>query len=70
MDYRYEVPNGEREFHKRKKAFIIVDGVIDFLPFGSPMLHYEYCQAKGISKEVYNTITIIILFLIFIMENT
>lgn len=57
MDYRYEVPSGGRDFHRQRKAFIIIDGVLDFLPFGSTMLHYEYCQSKGISKEVYNKIT-------------
>ena len=57
MDYRYETKNEARDFHKQRKAFIILNGVLEFLPEGSAMSHYEYCQTKGIDKETFNKIT-------------
>ena len=57
MDYRYETKDEARDFHKQRKAFIILEGETEFLPEGSSMSHYEYCQAKGLSKEEFNQIT-------------
>ena len=57
MDYRYETKDEARDFHKQRKAFIILEGEIEFLPEGSSMSHYEYGQTKGLSKEEFNQIT-------------
>jgi len=57
MDYRYETKNEARDFHKQRKAFIILNKKIEFLPEGSSMSHFEYCQTKGITKEEFNKIT-------------
>ena len=57
MDYRYETKDEARDFHKQRKAFIILNEKLDFLPEGSSMSHYEYCQTKGLSKEEFNKIT-------------
>ena len=57
MDYRYEISKEARDFHLQRKAFIILNGILDFLPEGSSMSHYEYCQTKGLSKEEFNKIT-------------
>ena len=57
MDYRYETKDEARDFHKQRKAFIILNGVLEFLPEGSTMSHYEYCQSKGLSKDEFNKIT-------------
>ena len=57
MDYRYETKDEARDFHKQRKAFIILEGQIEFLPEGSSMSHYEYCQTKGLTKEEFNQIT-------------
>ena len=57
MDYRYETKDEARDFHKQRKAFIILNGVLEFLPEGSTMSHYEYCQSKGLSKDKFNKIT-------------
>ena len=57
MDYRYETKNEARDFHKQRKAFIILDGKLEFMPEGSGMSHYEYCNKKGLSKEEFNKIT-------------
>ena len=57
MDYRYETKDEARDFHKQRKAFIILNDVLEFLPEGSTMSHYEYCQSKGLSKDEFNKIT-------------
>ena len=57
MDYRYEPKEEARDFHKQRKAFIILNDVLEFLPEGSTMSHYEYCQSKGLSKNEFNKIT-------------
>ena len=57
MDYRYETKNEARDFHKQRRAFIILDNNLEFLPEGSSMSHFEYCQSKGMSKEQFNKIT-------------
>lgn len=46
-----------REFHKCRKAFTILNDKLDFLPEGSAMSHYEYCQTKGLNKNNFNRIT-------------
>lgn len=57
MDYRYETKNEARDFHKQRRAFVIVNNKLDFLPFGSQMSHFEFCQSKGIDKERFNQLT-------------
>ena len=57
MDYRYETKDDARDFHKLRKAFIILNGILEFLPEGSSMSHFEYCSTKGLSKEEFNQIT-------------
>ncbi len=56
-DFRYEVSKEDRDFHKTRRAFIILNGVLEFLPEGSTMSHFEYCQTKGLDKEAFNKIT-------------
>lgn len=56
MDYRYETNGEARDFHKERKAFIILNGNLEFLPDGSDMSHYEYCKSKGLDKEEFNKI--------------
>lgn len=57
MDYRYEAKKEARDFHKQRKAFIILNNLLEFLPEGSSMSHFEYCESKGINKEKFNEIT-------------
>ena len=57
MDYRYETKDEARDFHKLRRAFIILNGLLEFLPEGSAMSHFEYCSSKGLSKEEFNQIT-------------
>lgn len=57
MDYRYETKDEARDFHKQRKAFIILNGTLEFLPEGTAMSHFEYCQTKGLEKEEFNKIT-------------
>lgn len=57
MDFRYETKDEARDFHKQRKAFIILNGELEFLPEGSAMSHFEFCQTKGLEKEEFNKIT-------------
>ena len=57
MDYRYETKDGARDFYKQRKAFIILNDILEFLPYGSPMSHFEYCETKGLDKNSFNKIT-------------
>ena len=57
MDYRYETKEEAGDFHKLRKAFIILNDVLEFLPEGSSMSHFEYCQSKGLDKDDFNKIT-------------
>ena len=57
MDYRYEAKDSARDFHKQRKAFIILNNNVYFLPEGSSMSHFEYCQKIGLDKEIFNQIT-------------
>lgn len=57
MDYRYETKDSARDFHRRRRAFIIHDGAVEFMPAGTAMSHYEYCLTKGIEKEKFNKLT-------------
>lgn len=57
MDFRYETKERKRDFHIQRKAFIILNGELDFLPLNSSMSHFEYCSSKGLTKEEFNNIT-------------
>lgn len=57
MDYRYETKDEARDFHKQRRAFVIINHKLEFLPLGSQMSHFEYCQNKGIDKEQFNQLT-------------
>lgn len=57
MDYRYETKDEARDFHRQRKAFIILNNTLEFLPAGTSMSHFEYCQTKGLEKEDFNKIT-------------
>jgi len=51
MDYRYETKNEARDFHKLRKAFIIRNNVLEFLPINSSSSHYEYCKSKVYQRK-------------------
>lgn len=57
MDYRYETKESARDFHKQRRAFLIYKNEVEFMPQNCCMSHYEYCQTKDMSKEIFNTIT-------------
>jgi len=57
MDYRYQTKQEARSFHKDRRAFIIYNNILEFLPKNSELSHFEYCQLKGISKEEFNKLT-------------
>lgn len=57
MDYRYQTKQEARAFHKDRRAFIIYNNILEFLPEKSELSHYEYCKIKGICKEEFNNLT-------------
>lgn len=57
MDFRYETKDEARNFHKQRRAFIIMNNELEFIPKNSSMSHFEYCNSKGITKEEFNKIT-------------
>lgn len=57
MDYRYETKDEIREFHKKRRAFIIIGNKLEILPINSLMSHFEYCKSKGLTKKEFNKIT-------------
>lgn len=57
MDFRYETKDEAREFHSQRKAFIIMNDKLEFIPINSSMSHWEYCKSKGLAKEKFNKIT-------------
>lgn len=42
MDYRYETKDSSRDFHKQRKAFIILNNKLYFLPEENFKLDYYY----------------------------
>ena len=57
MDYRYQKDASSEAFHKARRAFVIIGGRVEYLPYPSDMSHYEYCNSKGIDKDTFNQIT-------------
>ena len=57
MDYRFETNDSARDFHRKRRAFVIYDGELLFLPHGSELSHFEYCTKLGISREEFVTLT-------------
>lgn len=45
----------EKEFHKSRIAFVILDGEIKYLK-NSDMSHKEWCDSLGISDEVFQSL--------------
>ena len=57
MDNRYEITDSTRDFYRKRRAFVIYDGELLFLPHGSDLSHYEYCTRMGIDRETFNSLT-------------
>ncbi len=53
MDYRYETKDEARDFHKRRKAFVVVDDKVYYLSNNGES-HWEFCQKMNIKKEIFN----------------
>jgi len=57
MDFRFQTLDGAREFHRRRTAFVILDGEVIFLPKVSGQSHYEFCKDLGIDKDRFRWLT-------------
>lgn len=59
IDFRYVTKNASREFHSRRRAFVIYDNKLHIIRKGSSMSHWEFCQSKfpNITKDSFNQLT-------------
>ena len=57
-DLRYVTKDESRDFHKRRRAFVIYRNELFFIDKGSAMSHWEFCSSKlNLSKGVFNELT-------------
>jgi hypothetical protein len=55
VDFRYETKDESRDFHSKRRAFVIFQNELFFIEKGSPMSHWEFCLNRfNLSKEVFN----------------
>ena len=59
IDFRYVTKDESRDFHSKRRAFVIYENSLYFIDKGSSISHYEFCQNKfpNLSKENFNQIT-------------
>jgi len=57
-NFIFERNTSDRDFHQRRRAFLIVNNQIYFMKKGSTQSHWEYCQESfpDISKDEFNKI--------------
>ena len=46
IDFRYVTKDESRDFHSRRRAFVIYDNKLYFIRKGSSKSHWEFCQSK------------------------
>lgn len=58
VDFRYVTKDNARDFHKRRRAFVIYKGNVLFIKEGSPESHWEFCKKNipDITKDEFNQI--------------
>ena len=56
MDYRYETDDSARDFHRNRRAFIILNDELLFLPRNSALSHYEFCQMFNLDRDEFNSL--------------
>ncbi len=58
IDFRYVTKDASRDFHSRRRAFVIYEDKLYFIRKGSSMSHWEFCQEKwpNLSKKQFNTL--------------
>lgn len=58
VDLRYETKDVSRDFHAKRRAFVIYENKLYFIEKGSSMSHYEFCSSKlNLTKEEFNELT-------------
>lgn len=58
LDLRYVTKDESREFHSKRRAFVIYKNTLYFIEKGSSMSHYEFCSSKlNLSKDEFNELT-------------
>jgi len=58
LDLRYVTKDESRDFHSKRRAFVIYKNELFFIEKGSSMSHYEFCSSVlNLNKEVFNQLT-------------
>ena len=59
IDFRYVTKDESRDFHSRRRAFVIYENKLYFIRKSSSKSHWEFCQSKfpNMSKEEFNKLT-------------
>lgn len=58
VDFRYVTKDESRDFHSKRRAFVIYKNQLYFIEQGSSMSHWEFCSSKlNLSKDVFNQLT-------------
>lgn len=58
IDYRYITKNESRDFHRRRRAFVIYKNKLHFIDEGSAMSHWEFCsRILNMGREEFNLLT-------------
>ena len=58
VDFRYVTKDDARDFHRRRRAFVIYKDELSFIEEGCAMSHSEFCSTKfNIEKDEFNKLT-------------
>lgn len=58
LDFRYVTKEESRDFHSRRRAFVIYNDELLFIEQGSSMFHWEFCSSKlNLTKDEFNKLT-------------
>ncbi len=58
VDFRYVTKDESRDFHAKRRAFVIYKNELFFIEKGSSMSHWEFCSSKlNLNKDVFNQLT-------------
>lgn len=58
VDFRYVTKDEARDFHSKRRAFVIYKNKLIFIKQGSSLSHWEFCSSKlNLNKDLFNQLT-------------
>ncbi|MGN1227894.1 MAG: hypothetical protein ACI4TX_04550 [Christensenellales bacterium] len=58
LDFRFETIDESRDFHSKRRAFVIYKDTLYFTEKGNSMSHWEFCSNKfNLTKSDFNELT-------------